>query len=114
MQDMINDMTKWYDTKEDTSGVVLFDNENGKMLGPHALLCAHASGDTPSFHDSTDAYATRQENDHYVYHNTIVTVAIPNRCPASTVTRKCSPDKKGTQEVCELTGGSIPACVNCV
>ena len=28
--------------------VVLYDNENGKMLGPHVLFCAHASGDTPS------------------------------------------------------------------
>ena len=33
--------------KEDASGVVLNDKENGKMLGPHALLYAHASGDTP-------------------------------------------------------------------
>ena len=30
-----------------TSGVVLNDNENGKMLGPHVLVCAHALGDTP-------------------------------------------------------------------
>ena len=29
------------------SGVVLNDNENEKMLGLHALLCAHALGDTP-------------------------------------------------------------------
>ena len=28
--------------------VALNDNENEKMLGPHALLCAHAIGDTPS------------------------------------------------------------------
>ena len=32
--------------KEDASGVVLNNNENGKMLGPHALLCVHALGDT--------------------------------------------------------------------
>ena len=30
------------------SGVVVYDNENGKMLGPHALLCVYALGDTPS------------------------------------------------------------------
>jgi len=34
--------------KEDASGVEVYDNENGKTLGPHALLCVHASGDTPS------------------------------------------------------------------
>ena len=28
--------------------MVLYDNKNGKMLGSHALLCAHVSGDTPS------------------------------------------------------------------
>ena len=34
--------------KEDASVVVVHDNENGKMWGPHSLLCVHASGDTPS------------------------------------------------------------------
>ena len=33
--------------KEDASGIILNDSENGKMLGSHALLCAHAWGDTP-------------------------------------------------------------------
>ena len=33
--------------KEDAIGVVLNDNENGKMLGSHVFLCAHALGDTP-------------------------------------------------------------------
>jgi len=37
--------TVWY--VWNASGVELNDNENGKMLGPHALLCAHALGDTP-------------------------------------------------------------------
>ena len=58
--DMIDiQMTNWheiqpwnthgrYDMKEDSSGVVVYDNENGKVLGPHALLCVHALGDTPS------------------------------------------------------------------
>ena len=36
----------WYE--EDASGVVLNDNENEKNLGPHALLCSHALGDTPT------------------------------------------------------------------
>ena len=31
--------------KEDASGVDVYDNEDGKMLGPHTLLCVHASGD---------------------------------------------------------------------
>ena len=43
-------------------------------------------------HDNTDAYATRLGNDHYVYHNVVVTVAIPNGCPTLTVTKECSPD----------------------
>ena len=46
MKDMINDMKN--DMKGNASWVALNDNENEKMLGPHALLCAHASGDTPS------------------------------------------------------------------
>ena len=29
------------------SGVVLKDNENRKILGPHALMCVHALGATP-------------------------------------------------------------------
>ena len=33
--------------EQDASGVVLNYNENKKMLEPHALLWAHASGDTP-------------------------------------------------------------------
>ena len=35
---------KWYDMNEEDSGVVLI--ENGKILGPHALLCVHALRDT--------------------------------------------------------------------
>ena len=58
MQDMINDMINymrndmgndmkmiWYE--QNTSGVVWNDNENGKMLEAHALLCVHTVGDTP-------------------------------------------------------------------
>ena len=55
------------------SRVVLNDNENGKRLGPHALLCAHALGDTLTLHDSTNKYVTRKENDHYGYHNVVMT-----------------------------------------
>ena len=75
---------------EDASGVVLYDNENGKMLGPHALLYAHASGIPLLLHNSTDAYTTRQGNNHYIHHNVVVMVAIPNGCPTSTTTRECS------------------------
>ena len=45
INDMINVMRNdmiWYE--EDASEVVLNDNENGKVLGPHAFLFAHASG----------------------------------------------------------------------
>ena len=45
-------------------------------------------------HDSTNAYAMRQENEHYVYHNAVMMVAIPNGYPASTATKECSPDQK--------------------
>ena len=45
--------------KENASEVVVYDNENGKMLGPHALLCAHAQGIHLLLHDSTNVYATR-------------------------------------------------------
>ena len=45
-------------------------------------------------HDSTDVYATSLENDHYVYHNVVVTVAISNGCPTSTTIRECSPHQK--------------------
>ena len=63
-------------------------------------------------HNSTDVYATRQGNAHYVYHNTAVTVATSNWCPASTTTIECSTDQKRAQEVCELTSESILACEN--
>ena len=33
--------------KENARGVVIHDNEKEKMLRPHALLCVHASEDTP-------------------------------------------------------------------
>ena len=60
--------------KEDASGVVVYDNENGKMLGPHALLCAHASGILLLLYDTMAVHATRQGNDFYVYHNAAKTV----------------------------------------
>ena len=37
--------TIWY--VQNASRVVLKDNENGKILGPPALMCAHALVDTP-------------------------------------------------------------------
>ena len=36
-------------------------------------------------HDSTDVYTAGQENVHYVYHNAVLTVAIPNGCSTSTL-----------------------------
>ena len=33
--------------KEDASEVVVYDNENGKMLRSHALLCVHARDRKP-------------------------------------------------------------------
>ena len=63
-------------------------------------------------HCSTDAYAARQGNDHYVYHNVAVMVTIPNRYSTSIATKECSPDQKGGPEVCEPTGGSIVARVD--
>ena len=36
----------WYE--EDASGIVLNDNENEKMLGPHALLYTYSTRDTPT------------------------------------------------------------------
>ena len=79
--------------KKDASGVVIHGNEKGKMLEPQALLCVHASEDTHfSFYDSMDTYAKMQRNDHYVYHNAVMTVAISSGCPASTATIECSPN----------------------
>ena len=63
-------------------------------------------------HDNTDAYVMRQENDHYVYHITAMTVAIRNGCPASTATKECSLNHKGAQEVWEPTSESILALVD--
>ena len=52
--------------KEDTSGIVLNDNEMKKCRGlVHYCVLMHW-GIPFILHDSTDAYATRQENDHYV------------------------------------------------
>ena len=121
MKDMINDMIN--DIRNDMKnsmilrnarGVVLNDNENEKMLGPHTLLCDHALGIPLIIHDSTSAYVTRQGNNHYVYYNAAMIVAIPDECPTSTATRECSPVQKRAQEVCEPTGGSILTRMNCV
>ncbi|KAG7022326.1 hypothetical protein SDJN02_16057, partial [Cucurbita argyrosperma subsp. argyrosperma] len=39
-----------------------------------------------------------QGNDHYVYHNAAMVVAIPNGYPTSTTTRECSSDQKWVME----------------
>ena len=59
--------------------------------------------------DNTDAYTIRQGNDHYVYHNVVVTAGTPNECSASTATRECLLEQKRAHEVCKPTGGSILA-----
>ena len=92
--------------KEDASWVVVYDHENEKMLGPHALLCVHASGISLLLHDSMDAYATRQGSDHYVYHNAAMTIIILNWCPASTATRECSSTRKGPRRCANRLVGS--------
>ena len=66
-----------------------------------------------SYYDGTDEYVTRQENDHYVYHNAMK-VAIPNRCLSTKTPENVRPTKKGVQEVCKPTGGSILAHVDYV
>ena len=84
--------------KENASCVALNDNENEKMLGPHALLCAHTLGDTSSSIYIIDAYATRQGNAHYVYHNTgslfltsVLHQQLPqNARPTRKRTRRCA------------------------
>ena len=60
--------------KEDASGVVVYDNENEKMLESHTLLCVHASGIPLLLHNSMNTYATSQENDNYVYHNSAMSL----------------------------------------
>ena len=66
------------------------------------------------FYDSTNAYVTRQGNDHYDYHNATMSAAIPSGRPTSTGTKECSAGQKGTHEVCEPTSGSILTCVDFV
>ena len=55
----------WY--VHNASGVVLKDNENGKVLGPHALCVLMHLGRIPlSHHEGTDPYIQWQDNDRYV------------------------------------------------
>lgn len=55
----------------------------------------------------------RQENNHSIYYNSTM-VAIPNEFSTSRILREFSTDKKGAQEVCEPTSGSILARVDYV
>ena len=59
-------------------------------------------------------YVTEYRNDQYVYHNDVMTTAIPNDCLTLTTTRECLSDKKRAQEVCEPTGESLLARVDYV
>ena len=87
-------MIKWYDTKENTRGVVIHYNERKNVETSWIIVCSSIKGYPIFFYDGMNAYTTRQGNDHYVYYN-VATVAIPNGCPASIAPRECSPDKKG-------------------
>ena len=60
----------------------------------HYCMLMH-SGIPHIFYNSTDAYATRQRNDHYVYHNGVVTVAIPNGCRHHQLPKNARSTKKG-------------------
>ena len=69
INDMINDMRN--NMKNDMicmklSGVVLKDNENGKILGPYALCVLMHWGIPLFLDDGMGAYTIGQENDHYV------------------------------------------------
>ena len=71
------------------------NNENGKML-ELMHYCVFMHWEILIFlHESTDAYTTRQGNVYNVYYNVVVTVAISNRCLASTASGECSLDQKG-------------------
>ena len=76
-------------------------------------MCSCIGGHLFFFYDGRDAYVTKQENDHYVYHNAAMTVTISNGCLTSTTIRECLLDEKAVQEECELIGGSILARVDC-
>ena len=63
------------------AGVKFNNIENGKILRPHALMCAHALGDTPIPSRWYERYTTRKENDHNVLHNAVVMTTTSNGCP---------------------------------
>ena len=63
------------------SGVVLNDNKNGKILGPHALRVLMHWGIPLFHHEGTDTYTTKQVKYHYVLHNAAVMVTNSNGCP---------------------------------
>ena len=95
------------------SGVVLKDNENGKVLEPHALcLVMHLKG--LSHHEGTDAYIKWQNNNRYALHSAAMTVTSSSGCPALGAPRICPPDKESGPAVCELAGEPILARMGCV
>ena len=80
----------WYE--EDASGVELRIIKMERYWDLiHYCVLMHR-GITLFLYDSTDAYANRQGNDHYVWYSVAVMAATPNGCLASTTPRECSPD----------------------
>ena len=71
----------WY--VHNASRVVLKDNENGKVLGPHALcVLMHLVGIPLSHHECMDAYIQWHDNDRYALHSAAVTVTSSTECLA--------------------------------
>ena len=74
----------WYKGK--WPGVVIQHNER-KNVGTSCIIVCSCFGGYPFiFNDGTNAYTTRQENDHYICYN-VTKVGIPNGCPTSTAPR---------------------------
>ena len=93
----------WYKGK--CQRVVIHYNERKNVGTSCIIVFSCIEGYPYIFYNGTNAYNTRQGDDHYICYNA-TKVAIPNRCLTSTALR-CSRDKKRAEEVCELTGGFI-------
>ena len=63
-------------------------------VGISCIIVCSDIGEYPSVYDGTDAYATRQENYHYIYYNS-ATVAISKGCLSTIVSENARPTKKG-------------------
>ena len=64
---------------KDANEVLLIDNENEKKCWELMHYCVFMHRGMPLIlHNSTNAYVTRQGNDHYVYYHIVMMVAISN------------------------------------